>query len=354
MHKKQPEKDPLSPAVSLSERHHPGAKPPVSVHFVLAWRRGKVKLPCRNIQSGPSDCDVLMYDAIVLSYLVENGYVQPIGPEDIENPEGIIPFAMEGASHNGLCYGVPYFLCGDVLIYYQDDAELAEVKNIMQLHEIAANRQKEDPDAGVVIYTEIDNPYHYLDASIDLAGEYSMFEEMPDCSNLNEQVMQYLQTFGSLAMELPEDLLETKNNKELFCEGYGFAYYGVSEHMSYMGEILDKVAIKNLSFAEGDNIPLYYIDATSIAAHVTDPAERELCKKIMNLVASEEFLKELCFENGKPQYLLPARESVYLSAAEEYPMYGQLHGMVMNPRNEVYRFGADFYEYLEAFPESNP
>ena len=302
--------------------------------------------------TGPSECDVLMYDAIALSYLAENGFIQPISWDDIAESEDIVPFALEGTKHNGLYYGAPYFLCGDILIYYKDDPEMAAVQTIAQLHDITEERRIANPDTGVVIYTEIDNPYHYLDASIDLSGQYSMFEEMPDCGNLNEEALHYLDLFNSLAMKLPEDKLENSNNKELFCEGYGFAYYGVSEHMSYMDKILDKVSIKNLSFSEGSNVPLYYVDVTSVASHVTDPEKLNLCKKLMNLVASENFLEELCYKNGKSQYFLPARKNVYLSAAEQYPMYGLLHEMVSDSRNKVYRFGVDFYTYLEEFRKS--
>ena len=41
------------------------------------------------------------------------------------------------------------------------------------------------------------------------------------------------------------------------------------------------------------------------------------------------------------------KEKFYLSAAEEYPMYGKLYELVMNDRNRVFRFGVDFYQYLE-------
>ena len=321
--------------------------------LVQEWEKLEPNVPLIierwDCYSGPSECDVLMYDAIVLSYLVENDYIQPIVASDIEDLEGIIPFAKEGTAHNGNYYGVPYLLCGDILIYYKEDAELEKVETIAELHAVVEERQKDDTNTGVVVYTEIGNPYHYLDAALDLSGEYSMFEEMPDCSNLDEQVLQQLQIFNALAMELPEDKLEKKNNKELFCEGYGFAYYGVSEHMSYMEPILDRVAVKNLSLADNENIPLYYVDITSVAAHVTDPEKLALCKKMMNMVASEEFLEELCFANGKVQYLLPARESVYLTAAKDYPMYDQLRGMVMDMRNKVFRFGVDFYEYQELY-----
>lgn len=294
------------------------------------------------------ECDLLMYDAVALTHLAENGYIRPIAPEDIVNREDIVPFALDGASRNGECYGVPYYLCGDVMIYYKDDAEVAAVNTIPQLIALNEERRKADPDTGVVRYTEIDDPYHYLQAASDLGGKYTRFEEMPDCRKLDPKVLDRLEKFRSLAMELPETDLE---NAEMFCQGYGYAFLGLTEHMRFMDNILDKIAVKKLSFSERRQIPLFYIDVVSISSQVTDPEELELCKKLMNLIGSEEFQKKICFEEGKPLYLLPARESVYLSLAEEYPMYGQLHDLVMEPNNKTLRCGAGFYKYIKTFPK---
>lgn len=299
--------------------------------------------------NGPNDCDVLMYDAVVLSYLVENGYIQPIAPEEMENVEGIIPFSLDGTFHKGRYYGMPFFLCGEFLIYYKSDTEMENVENLVKLASVAEERQKKNPNTGVVVYDNDSAVYHYLDASIDMREEYSLYEQAPDCSNLDQKVLRYINTLPSIAMDLPQEKLETMSEKELFSRGYGFAYFGYTEDMSSMGNALDKMAIKKLSFTENVNIPLFYLDVISVASHVTDPEKLELCKELMNLVASEDFLKELCFANGDPQYLLPARESVYLAAEEEYPMYSQLHAIAMDPCNRAFRFGVDFYQYRDAF-----
>lgn len=310
-----------------------------------------LKLERWNCYTTPTNnCDVLMYDALVLTYLVENKRIQAIAPDDMENVDGIFPFAMDGAFHKGWYYGMPYFLCGDFLIYYKDDADVAAAENVTQLYTVGKKKQKENPDTGLVLYNENAGPYYYLDTYVDFSGKYTFFERTPDCKNLDKRLLRYQDELHSIKMEPTNEETKNMGSLELFARGYAFAFLGMSEHMCALNHMADQIAIKNFSFSEEENIPLYYMDIVSIASHVTDPEKLELCKKLMNLTASEEFLAELCYENGDPQYILPARESVYLAAEKDYPLYGQLHELVTHPANRVFRFGKDIYKYLQSYP----
>jgi len=300
--------------------------------------------------AGPTDCDVLMYDAVVLSYLAENGLIHPIAPEEMEDPMGILPFALDGAFHKGRYYGMPFFACGEFMIYYKTDTEMEKVENVARLASVAKERREKNPNTGVAVYSGNNSAYQYLDAMIDMRGEYSLYEQLPDCTKLDPQILKYVNNLKTSAVWMPPAKLSSTSVEKLFSQGYGFAYFGYSEGMNDMEGIVDKLAIKKLSYTENINIPLFYLDIVSVASHVTDPEKLELCKELMNLVASEEFLKEICFANGEAQYLLPARENVYLAAAEEYSMYSQLHELVMDPGNRAYRAGADFYTYVKQFP----
>lgn len=297
-----------------------------------------------------SDCDVLMYDALILTQLVENGIVQPVALDEFYEADGLIPFALEGALHNGEYYGVPYFLCGDVLIYYEDDADMAEVDSIPDLHAIAQERMQKDENAGVVVSTMIDTPYRYLDALVDVNGEYSMYEELPDCNNLNDLIMERLEDLNEMAVGISDAGMGTADAAEMFNEGTGFAFFGVTEKMSFMDDIVDKLDVKPISYAKTGNVPMYYVDLASINSHVTDPKMLELCKKLINLIGSEEFMEALLLNSNEAQYLLPARESVYLTLEEKYPAYADLRKVAMDERNKTYRVGKDFYDFMMNFP----
>jgi len=298
----------------------------------------------------PAGIDVLMYDALFTSYLVENNYIQSIEYSDIQNgnEKRIVPFAMEGAVENGTLYGIPFFVCSNFLIHKADDAELAEIENFADMYEVVSKRMEEDETAGLITNFQTNVPYYYLDSLIDAAGENLYFEELPDTSALSEELDEFfVQTASILAPEFEiEDETVWSPNSAAFNQGHGTVYYGYSEDMCDMDDILDNITIRTISLTEDENVPQYYVDIASIGAHVTDPQKIADCKKILNIIASKEFQLEVCLSGEEPQYILPARQSAYAELKEKYPMYDNLHKLVVDDANGVNRFGADIYTFF--------
>ena len=81
----------------------------------------------------PKGIDVIMFDALLLDQLIDNGWIQPISPDAVRETEDLFPFALEGLSVKEQLYGIPVFLCGNFLIYDQDCAELAAAEHITDL-----------------------------------------------------------------------------------------------------------------------------------------------------------------------------------------------------------------------------
>lgn len=298
----------------------------------------------------PGQIDVMMYDAMFTSYLAEGGFIQPVSKEVLQDAEEILPFALEGAYHDGELYGVPYLVCSYFLIHRSDDPQLAEVQNVGQLFDVIAARKAQDADTGLLMNYFSDYPYHYLDAMIDESGIYTLYEEAPPRSPLDAQAYERICQMKQMLAVEPENSgnseLGSFYRGALFNEGYGCAYYGYSEDISFMDDILDDITIRTISFSEKKNIQLFYADIASMGAHVTDPARKELCIRLMNLIGSEEFLQELCFGTDDVQYMLPARQDVYALAQEKYPIYGHLYELVMDEENRILRFGKDIHMYL--------
>ena len=61
-------------------------------------------------------------------------------------------------------------------------------------------------------------------------------------------------------------------------------------------------------------------------------------------------MEALLLNSDQGQYLLPARESVYLTLEEKYPIYAGLREVAMDERNKTYRVGKDFYDFMANFP----
>ena len=296
----------------------------------------------------PQQIDVMMFDAMFTTYLAENGYIQPIREEDLQDRDGILPFAVEGAYHNGELYGVPYLVCADFLVHRTDDAQMAAVRNMKELADLIRVRKQTDPSDGLACKYYSHYPYYYLDALIDFSGDYTVFGEAPDtavpdaaiCARLDE-IEQSLP--GNVELD---DLMKDSRRCGLFNDGVCSAYYGYSEDMSRMKDVQDEITIRTISFSETENIQLFFADIAAMGAHVSDPARQELCIRLMNLIGSEAFQQELCFGTENVQYMLPARKGAYVLAQEQYPLYGQLKVLVEDERNRIGRFGKDVHTYL--------
>lgn len=302
------------------------------------------------VDASPEQIDVIMYDAMFTSHLAEHGYIQPISEADILDREGILPFAVEGAYHDGELYGLPYLVCSFFLIHHADDPELSSVNSMGQLCDVLQARKDADPEDGLLLNYGSDYPYHYLDALIDFSGEYTVYEDAPSTEVPDPEALETLRAMAECQAEEAADYgkeeLGTFRKGALFNDGVGAAYYGYSEDICFMEDILDEITIRTISFSETDNIQLFFADIASMGAHVTDPAKKELCIRLMNLISSEAFLQELCFGTGEAQYMLPARQNVYIQAMEAYPMYERLYELAMDDRNQILRFGESIHAYL--------
>lgn len=300
----------------------------------------------------PGEIDVVMYDSLVTSYLAENGYIQPIVREDVENLDDILPFAMEGATYAGDIYGIPNLVCSYFLFYYSDDVALLGVENFPELYSILLERKdidqnSDEKNAGLTVNFADTYPYQYLDALIDISGEYMAFQEAPDWELPDKQAMEVLLQIKELQTITPEGM-ENLHKAALFNAGHGSAYYGYPEDLFHMPDIYETLEISTISFSDNMNIQMYFADLVSLSSHVTDEVKKEQCIKLMNLMGSEDFLTALCVGKDTVQYLLPARTSVYEIVAKEYSIYERLQELVMDEQNRVYRFGVDLYDYFAA------
>lgn len=296
----------------------------------------------------PSGIDVITYDALFTSYLAENGYIQPIHRSDIQNEKGLLPFAVEGAVHSDEIYGIPFLVCSYFLMHDADDEKLSAVDNFDELYTVVSEKKAVDGNTGLMTNFDSDHPYFYLDAMMDFSGEYTVYEESPDMTSPDEQVVDALQQMASIRAVEPEGYEDfgTFRRGVLFNAGYGCAYYGYSEDVSFMDDIEEDITIRTISFSEKENIQLFFADIASMGSHVTAPEKKDTCLKLMNLIASEDFLQELCFGSGDAQYMLPARQNIYAVAEKTYPIYGHLYELAMHEQNKIFRFGPDIYTYL--------
>lgn len=306
----------------------------------------------------PDNIDVFMYDALFLDYFVESGYVHEIKASDINDIDGIIDCALEGALYDGKYYGVPALMCSNFLFYYKDDTELAEVENVQQLYEVVGDRKTKDKKPadkteGLIINFYDNFTYYYLETLVDEAGKHLDFKESPDLDSTSDSAINTLKYFAKMSGQedvlistLSEYIYGSFGKAEWFNEGCGRCSFGYSENMSFMPDIIDDIEIKTISMSDKDNVQVFYADFLSINKKcVTDSKKFDECMKLINLISGEEFLKSLTISDGTTQYLLPAREAVYDYAGETFPMYNRLKELAISDNNAICRFGTDIYKF---------
>ena len=294
----------------------------------------------------PDGIDVITYDALFLDYLVEYGYIQPLDPESVQDTTGILPFAMEGSRYDGNLYGLPFLACSNFLIHYADDEEMAQVQNFEDLYQVLSERKEWDSYDGLQIGYNDYFPIFYLDALMDYTGTYTTYKEAPSMYEPNEDLINHFLAIETLIPEASEEF-DGWHHVTRFAQGEGSACYSYSEAFYDLVDIADQLTIRSISFFEGENIPLYFADIASVGSHVENPEKKEACIKLINLLASSEFQAALCYGSGEVQYLLPAREQVYLSAMEYYPIYDTFYTLATDENNRIFRFGSDIYDYMD-------
>ena len=103
------------------------------------------------------------------------------------------------------------------------------------------------------------------------------------------------------------------------------------------------VRFANFSDNEEDQMPLFMVDYASLGNNVREEKLLD-CLDLLEIMADRRFAFDLCAQEGKLQYMLPACKSVYPDLAGLDPLYGELFKMLLSEENGVISYGARFYE----------
>lgn len=325
------------------------AHPDVGLQFV-SWSCYSDELP--------EDLDVFVFDAIYLSEYIEHGNLLPIPEETIKNKEDIIPFALDGCKEGGKLYAVPQILCTNLLYTRKEDTELSGVTDLLTLYEKMGDRelQTEIPEENEGLMIDMSGGTTkvcmYLDAEIDYNKTHTDYKDLPVQPSLTEEtlvLLRLLTKMGGKAQVLyePEDY-EPYIRARWFSEGKGRAFIGFSEAMSVMGDYVNEIDFRAFSYSDSEDIPLLFADAIGVNSKI-DESKKELAFDLAEIITCEETMYKVMApekSDGTPQYLLPARVTVYDRLKEDYPLYAGLEEIVLNPKNHLFRMGANAREYI--------
>ena len=301
----------------------------------------------------PEGIDVLEFDFENIEYLSSLGYFRELDPADIKAFDELIPFAKENITVNGKIYGVPQLLCGNYLVYHRSDDEMNEVESLEDLIRVMERGRTEGlpvtSDADKV-WIDFGNQYEYyaLDGVMDAHGAYEPFSEalveeyMPDVYDLFDRVMDWS--------------IETEDgdvDPAAFGAGCGRALLCFSEKTRQTGLPAEELVIRPISFSDGPDIPLAYLDSVAVSDWVKDEKRYEKCLELLNLMTGKEYVERLLTYQGKPQYFIPARDDVFRDYAKRYPLYAELYGRLAEKTLCQFRAGSgnmtDLIRWIEDY-----
>ena len=80
---------------------------------------------------------------------------------------------------------------------------------------------------------------------------------------------------------------------------------------------------------------------TDCFMRVNDEKRYEKCLELVNLMTGKEYVERLLMYQGKPQYLMPARNDVFMEYSEKYPLYAELYDRMTKETPYQFRAGGE-------------
>lgn len=306
------------------------------------------------------DLDVFVFDAIFLSHFIEQNYLLPIPSNKIQDSEDIFEFALDGCTANNNIYAIPQIICTNLLYNRIGDTEVADAVNVTELYDVVGDRQSSGPipneNEGLLIDMGggTTKACFYLDTLVDITQATSDLIPLPDLNNINMNAINNMKLLVKMGGEEQVEYWPDDNDSYVRAkwleEGIGRTYIGYTEAMSSMNDFSEEVDFKLFSLSNTTNIPLFYGDVIGINSNITDPEKQELAIQLANVIAATDTMVQAISvdnDNPYPQYLLPARTSVYNSLAVEYPKYNKLLDLVSDENATLFVVGSEIRTWLE-------
>ena len=280
----------------------------------------------------PEGIDVIMYDVIMERAFIEKGYIRPIDVTDCTDTDDYYAFTLEPAAGYTDNYGIPVFLCCDLLIYDGDNKDLSEANDIF---DIAASVSK-----ALISFASYGDHVYLLDAAVD--------------NTQDPQVIQYKDWLGDIDVSASKTALaeaavpeytDTDSNAVavLYDSGAADGYIGYAETLRFLNRRLARTEVKQISIGKNDNIPLFYCDMAGISADVPDD-RIGLCMDMIGIMTDTEVMKRVSVKDDLPQYLMFPRISFYDDMQKVYPMYAKLRTIADDSNNKLFRAYGSFME----------
>jgi thiamine pyridinylase len=283
----------------------------------------------------PADADVYVFDAMYLALFNAQQNLVPFAEGEITNIGDFLPYAINGAKSGDSYLAIPLLGCANILFYQKDDAELAAATTLSDvaktLNQCTYTSLIPPDRRGIMLDMAggTTNATLYLDVDHAENGAYPLPQPQPDA--LNQTAIGSMRALLATASyyNALDETSDAYQRSAWFSQGYGRSVVGFTESMSEMSdESLSNIAFKVMPLSDNpDNPPLFYSDMIAVNSTTAERGTTDLAKQLANVMAETDTVVASfsgTAASPSPQYLMPARSSVFAAMSPAYPIYGQM------------------------------
>lgn len=303
--------------------------------------------------------DVFVFDSIFLSYFVSQGYLMQLTPAQIDNPLDFMGYTLAASKLGSTPYGIPYLGCVSTFYSRAGDMALDQALSLSSIYQLMGDSSdptnpQPPPDQGLLIdFTGgTTDACLYLQTVMEISDSYPTDPDLPPPSNLNQNSISNLQQLVKMAGLAQAQFDDPGFDRvNWFSGGLGRAFVGVTETLcSFPPTAIADVNIRVLPLSDMRIGQPFYVDLVSVSAYI-DPAKTALAIELANLMASAQVMYASMVPDktgDNPQYLIPARGSVFAALIDLAPKYQEMADIVLFHVDYPFQIGAQSRPWLNS------
>lgn len=330
-------------------------EPDVQLNFLAAsqWDGGYDMNP-------PANADVFVFDAMFLNYFRAQGYLETIAESEITDPSDFLPYALDGVKSASGYSAIPLLGCTNILFYQKTDAAVATADTIDQLDAVLGQcsyTSQIPPDRrGLMIDmaggTTNASLYLYIEAGIEDKWPVALPQSAADLDPTAVAIQRKMLAMASY-YNGAEDPGTAYGRAAWYSHGWGRATVGFTESLSAMTEATRQATdFKLFPASNNTDAPnLFYSDVIGVNTTTASRGTRDLAVKLAGVMASSDVVVASIGPGGGsayPQYLMPARTSVFQTLGRTFPKYRDMQTLVTNSNPVLFSLDADARTWLSS------
>ena len=308
--------------------------------------------------------DVYVYDACFLDYFRGQNWLYPIPQDRVTDIPDFFQFLLDEVLREGYFDSVPQLLCTNILYHEADDTELSRARTLSEVTAALGTctfygQRPQGRTGAMADFSESQViAFNYVQSEQERTATFPIRYPW-NREEVNQESLSCLKKVIS-GSSLENALYVSDEHYvrgKWFDQGNGRACVGFTESLVQMSPaVADTLDLKRMPWADnpdGIRTPLFYADLIAVHPATLERGTTALAMELVRIMSSPRVLTDCIgpYNGQKPQYLMPARISVFEALAEEWPLYAMIEQMVRSVDPILMNLGPDIREWLRSMSD---